>query len=700
MKEEFRGAMKQCCTGILGALLFFPLAGSANEKEPGVDTALQALLGVLEQETRIATRTKMNIDFVPGMVSVLYGEDLLGRGVRDAGEALTLIPGIEQSISSDGTRQIFVRGIGSAFASGKIKVLLNGVAFNSTLSVASTALPIPTELIERIEVIRGPGSTIYGEFAYSGVVNIITRTKQDQVFVRYGDLGTKTLGGLLTRGNPGEDWYTSLSFSGTDLDGDGVESGPDVLRGTPITRAPGETNEKEADRVLLLHTKVKDFDFSAQWSKVESGDYFGLGNALPGNGQSLIRNVSMMSVDAGWNFSIGKDFDGRVQMGWLDYKLDSGLHQLYPPGFMGSFPNGVIASPNQEERKKHLGVELNYKGLERHEILLGVNWHQTKQGDTYAERNYDPQTFALVPLTKVTGDENWLEEDLKRRLWAVFVQDQFSVNERLTLTTGIRFDSYDDVGSATSPRLAAVYQLSERQTVKAQYAGAFRPPTFLETSTKNNPVVSGNPNIESETNDTYELGYIYNDGIFIGKTTLFYTDLHDLIIIDATANPKEYVNNGEVHVVGIELEYSQKFGRKLKLDGNVTLQKAEDEDDNEPVADVANVLGNMGIAYRISRQYSAVTQLRYVGERQRAPGDARDDLEGYQTVDVIVTARHLFGGTVLDNATVRAGVNNIFDEEVVSPAPLTNFGGSVIPSYLQDYPRPGREYWLQMGVRF
>ena len=106
---------------------------------------LQALFGALEQETQIATRTKMNIDYVPGMVSVLYGKDLVDRGVCDAGEALALIPGIELSISSDGTMLVFVRGIGSVFASGKIKVMLNGVEFNSPLSVASTALSFPTE---------------------------------------------------------------------------------------------------------------------------------------------------------------------------------------------------------------------------------------------------------------------------------------------------------------------------------------------------------------------------------------------------------------------------------------------------------------------------------------------------------------------------------------------------------------------------
>lgn len=710
MKAVVRGCLRRYGAAVAGAALFFPALLAASEEAPGSHDALQALLGALEQETKIATRTKMNIDFVPGMVSVLYGEDLLDRGVRDAGEALALIPGIELSISSDGTMLVFVRGIGSVFASGKIKVMLNGVAFNSTLSVATTALTIPTEQIERIELIRGPGSTIYGEFAYSGVVNVITRKKQDQLFARTSDLGQTTLGGLLTRGQPGEDWYTSLSFSGTNIKGDAVESGPDVLRGTPITRAPGETNEKEENRALILHTDYQDFDLSLQWSQVKSGDHFGLNNALPGNGQSLIRDVSMMSLDMGWNFELNNQLTGRARMGWLDYKLESGLHQLFPPGFTQpgfppgpttTFANGVLASPNHEERQHHVGVELNYTGIDKHDILLGMDWYHTKQGDVYAVRNYNAQTFAPEPLSKRTGDENWLEEDLQRRLWAIFVQDQFAMTDRLTLTAGVRFDSYDDVGDATSPRIAAVYQLAEKQILKVQYARAFRPPTFLETSTKNNRVVSGNPDIESEFIDTYEMGYIYNDGITIGRATVFYTDLHDLIVVETSpSSVPKYINSGELHVMGMELEYSRKIGRDLKFDGNVTLIEAENEELEKRVPGVASVLMNAGIIYRLNRQFSVAGQYRYVGERERAPGDPRDNLKSYQTVDVTLTAKNLIGNDGLRNLSLRGGVKNLFDDDVVYPASLTNFNSVEIPSYPEDYPRPGREYWLQMDVHF
>ena len=321
--------------------LWIPWAANAATEDADAEAALQALLGALDQETKIATHTKMNIDFVPGMVSVLYGKDLQDRGVRTAGEALSLIPGVELSLSSDGQTQVFVRGIGTAFSSGKIKVLLNGVPFNSTLSVATTSLHIPVEQIDRIEVIRGPGSTIYGEFAYSGVVNVVTRKQENNVFVRYGDLGSKTIGMQLWKENAAQNLRVNLNFSGTNIEGDAVESGPDILRApmfAAITRAPGPTNEKEHDRNAVFQLDYKDFNFMVQWSKVGTGDAFGLAYALPDPEPRIMRDVDMLSVQAEQHWALTSDLNVRAHMGWLDYSLKSGLLQFYPPGFAGINP--------------------------------------------------------------------------------------------------------------------------------------------------------------------------------------------------------------------------------------------------------------------------------------------------------------------------------------------------------------------------
>ncbi len=672
----------------------------AAESDAASEAALQDLLQALDQETEIATKTKMNIDFVPGMVSVLYGDDLLARGVVSVVDALALIPGVELSLTSDGQTQVFIRGIATAFASGKVKVLLNGVPFNATLSVATTALRIPTEIIDRIEIIRGPGSAIYGEFAFSGVINIVTRSDNNRVFVRYGSLGTTTASGVLVRKPDERDLSMSLSFSRTWIEGDSVKAGRDVLRNSPfsvLSNAPGTSNEKEQDTSVIFQSKFRDTSLSVQFVKVDTGDFFGLAHALPSYNSKIMREVSLYTVNAETKWELSPDLDMNVYLGWHDYKLDSGLHELYPASIFGSFPNGMLGSPNYEERKYRAGADFNYKGWDKHDILAGVEVMYTSQGETFAERNYDPNAIppTPVPLAKYSGAENWLDEGLTRLVYGMFVQDQFSLNDRLTMTAGLRFDSYDDVGQALSPRIAAVYHLKEHQTIKAQYAQAFRPPAFIETATRNNPVVSGNPDIESEHMTTYELAYIFNDEVNKLRGTLFFADMHDLIVIDSGA----YANQDEAHTRGVELEYIRNFGRQIKVDASASYVHPWNDTTNELIANVAMFTGNVGVMYHPTNNYSVSAQYRYVGERKRESGDPRNSLEGYQVLDLTVSASNF----VKSGITLRAGVKNLFDEEIIYPAPMVFFVASVpqlLPAYEEDYPRPGREFWLQADMRF
>ena len=122
--------------------------------------------------TRIATKTEMDADLVPGMVTVLKGKDLEDQGFRTVGEALVLVPGIDLNAGMTASTVAVIRGMTAAV---KVKTLLNGVPVNSAMEgLGSAVFYIPIEQVERIEVIRGPGSGLYGEWAYLGVINVMT----------------------------------------------------------------------------------------------------------------------------------------------------------------------------------------------------------------------------------------------------------------------------------------------------------------------------------------------------------------------------------------------------------------------------------------------------------------------------------------------------------------------------------------------
>jgi iron complex outermembrane receptor protein len=131
---------------------------------------LEDLVAILSEETAVATKTRMNSDFVPGVVTVLHGDELEALGVETAWEALSFVPGILAVRDRVGLPSVLVR-VCRSVQLRQPRVLVNGAALARELAgINGTSLYIPIQLVERIEVIRGPGSVVYGDFAFMGLV--------------------------------------------------------------------------------------------------------------------------------------------------------------------------------------------------------------------------------------------------------------------------------------------------------------------------------------------------------------------------------------------------------------------------------------------------------------------------------------------------------------------------------------------------
>src|ERR1051326_8269529 len=159
-----------------------------DQKQKGEEKELAELLSIVQQETDVATKTRMNSDYVPGIVTVLEGDDLEALGVATAGEALGLVPGLVPQPGARASESVIVRGLDFPFNNGNILILVNSVPLSrQDAGINSSALAMPVEQIERIEVIRGPGSVFYGDYAFMGLVNIVTRKEATRLFLRTQD---------------------------------------------------------------------------------------------------------------------------------------------------------------------------------------------------------------------------------------------------------------------------------------------------------------------------------------------------------------------------------------------------------------------------------------------------------------------------------------------------------------------------------
>ena len=657
----------------------------------------EALLTLIQlMETDIATKTALlDMDDAPGVVTVLRGEDLSARGVRTVSDALTLVPGLDITIDNLGVADPIVRGVGGILTgvSGKLKVMLNGIDMNSTLTgTAESVYRIAIEQVDRIEIIRGPGSAIYGEYAYAGVINVVTRGDGKRVFARYGSFDTVTGGGLYSYVSP-RGLRLSVNVGGWITAGDDIQTGKDILYGPlnqgPISNAPGLSNEKGKNATAVMALDYRGLSLNLQYTDNGSGDHFGVENALSsGSNDTPVKNTWWQG-QLKYTWDIMPSLHAEAKGGWKKWILEFDNLEIFPPGFLGVYPAGQIASTHYEEKRGYGGLELTWKGLEKHTVLLGMEHSRTTMGDARSKLNFFagstiPGTSLPIPLP---GFQSFpgvgLERDKSRYINSAFIQDQFTVSDRFVITGGVRYDHYSDAGNSLNPRLAAVYEISDRHILKAQYGRAFRPPTFTELYSIT-PTALGNPNIDPETIDTVELNYIYKTPTTVLRGTAYHSDLKDFIVL----SDRRFSNSGGARLNGVDLEWEQQWGEKLKLDANLSYLDTEDEDTGRELEGAANWMGNIGLIYQPRPDYSLNLQYRYVGKRHRAPVDPRDRLDSYHTLDFTASAFNL--GT--PGLTLRGGVKNVFDNDVVHPArPFT---------YPEDYPRAGRSFWLQVSKDF
>ncbi|QTA79411.1 TonB-dependent receptor [Desulfonema limicola] len=685
----------------------YPLSSVYSE----IDEELKWLKEEAVETTEIATKTKMDADLVPGMVTILSREQLEKQGIRTVFEALPLVPGITTLMTGMGEPIVSVRGIGGTFFSGNMKLMLDGVAMNEALSAAGYALyQIPVEQIERIEIIRGPGSVIYGEYAYAGVINVITRKTGNRIFAGYDTNKGYGGGAAAAYSLPEKDFNISLSMAGWKTDGPDVQAGEDRLYGMGLgyfSNSPGSTNEFGRDKMANLSLEYKDFSAKGQYLSTERGDYYGIIGILPVSEDRSRQLNQHMAFEANQRLNFFSSLTTDLKAGFRNYEFeiddivalppitiplpDGSIYQMTPP-------DGSIAGPYYEERELYAGTEFIWDGINNNTILLGLKYSDIKMEDVWVDTNTGDMTPGV--MTRLTGEYNWLLEDQSRKVFSVYLQDLYRITDNFTLTPGLRYDNYNDMGEYITPRLSAVWQPAKSHILKAQYSEAYRPPTFTELYARQNSVVMGNSELEAEHIRSYELGYTFRLGKTAAHITLFRSELTDNIEYPVYADPFageaiQYQNADEtITSQGVELEFNHNLMDDLAMNLNISFADTNDSKTDEPITGAVDWLGNLGLVYRPANYCTLGFKYNYVGKRHRTPDDSRGDIDAYDSVDLtgIITHKGLTWG---------AGITNIFNSNIVYPAPVyKDESGNMGYTYEEDFQRPGRKFWVRLSYDF
>ena len=659
----------------------------------------------------IATGTPQALRRAPAVATVITAQDIAAMGAADLDEVLETVPGLHVSRSNLAYSPLyFIRGVASDF-NPQVLMLQNGVPM-TTLYVGSRGViwgGLPVQNIARIEVIRGPGSALYGADAYAGVINIITKGAQDiagsEIGARAGAFGTRDAwlqhGGRLAALHVAAFLRVGRSDGFRRTVESDAQTGMDAAFGTQASLAPGPVNTgyHAVDGGLeLAHGKWRLHAGYKHRSDVGTGA--GIAGALDPVGRmgsqrvSVDTGVSDVDLAPGWRLS------GNVSH--LQYRQTLSVPvQLFPPGaFGGSFPNGVLGSPNTWERQLRASGALTFSGWSGHQWRVGVghddlNLYRTREYKNFSVITSGPLTGLPVPLPGGQVVEAPVEDSFlaphRRRVNYAYLQDEWSFARDWTLTAGVRRDHYSDSGSTTNPRVALVWDASLDLTAKLLYGSAFRAPSFNEQYGVN-PVASGNAAIKPETMRTLEAAMQWHASRELQiNVNVFRYAMDD--IIKTTANPAPapgatFRNAGSQRGRGGEVEWVWDARRNLRLTGNYAYQRSTDELNRMDAGYAPHHLLFARADWSFASGALLSGRVVHVRSRMRPFGDIRPPVPDYTTLDLNLRTVLASTGWELSFALL-----NALNADVREPS-LASAG------LARDLPMAGRALSAQASYRF
>ncbi len=649
----------------------------------------------------IATGSRQPISLAPAVASVITAEQIKEMGATDIDQVLESVPGLHVSVAPRGYLPLYtIRGIYSE-NNPQVLVLINDIPITNYYvgNRGEVWGGMPINDIARIEIIRGPGSAIYGADAFSGIINIITKTadeiKGTEVGARAGSFGARE--GWALHGGSWNDINFSLSLQMQKTDGQkeiidiDAQTLNDAFFDTNASYAPGPVNLGKESIDARVDVSQENWRLRVGYQgRNDVGGGAGVAMALDpaANGES-----KRFNADLTYKTTLSQNWDLTSVVSYFDTAAEANL-VLYPPGsFGGAFPEGVIARPYVYERHTRLNLSAFYHGFDQHSLRFGAG---VMYGDMYKIRetkNYAPDGSPLGSVVDVSNDINLVFiRPQDREVYYAFVQDEWTITPNWRLTSGVRYDKYSDFGDTTNPRFALVWRARHDLTAKLLYGRAFRAPAFNELYNINNPVALGNRHLKPETIDTYELAFNYQHSQALkAGLNIFHYKMKDILRFTPDPAPAPTVtaqNTGNRSGNGLEIEATYDVNSSFQLYGNYAFQKSvEDESDN----DIANAPEHqiyLRANWAFQRNWTLNTQITWIADRKRDAADLRPEVDDYVITDLIL--RHHPENRPWELAFA---ARNVFDEDAREPSPAPG----VIPN---DLPLPGRHFFVEARYHF
>ncbi len=647
-----------------------------------------SLVELLEMEIVTASKVPEQLAKTISSVSVITADDLRRMGARTIYDALRHLPGISVGIGNVGTNFISVRGIYTA-SSEKILIMLNSHMLNDVRFGSATSQfldNLPVENIQRIEVVKGPGSALYGANAFLGVINIITKRPDEingvELYVNTEFESGNSIGQgyNFLYGNKFQN-DLGFTFNANIID----HSGPDLNVEADVFGRSGQANTKDEHVDIQTSLDKGQLSIKGRYLNREAGDYFGIVNVLGGNSKQAVQSGFIEA-------RIESDITNNLQLtfiSYIDHQKTNNYYEAYPAGsipsghpFSGWNSTGLIGNSRAKETSYGGEVKLLQREIKGHTVIWGISGRHEKLYDVKFFANSNP--YFLPEVQDVSDEFNWID-NADRNIWAVYIQDIWDITDDIRLLAGARDDYYSDFGNTLNPRIGLSWDIPELFDIKLSYGTAFRAPDFYSQFVKNNLVAQGNNDLKPEKIQTFEasMGVELNERLLI-RTTLFHNKLNDLI--DKAPGSIMFDNLGNVTSNGIEIEARS----NLKMGGYIMANYSYTDskyDNGDPFPRVPLHSGSVLLDLPLSRYFSWNLNAYWQNDSSRDRLDTRSKMDGYIVVNTTLLAKK-----IRKDLELRFSVFNIFDKDYTYPSAPKSIPG--------DYPAQGRSFVLYAKYGF
>jgi len=646
--------------------LIFGLLNITNVNAEDLDFLSMSLTELMQVEIYTASQENEKAARSPAAISIITAQQIKEWGVTSIHDAISLLPGIVKSETYLGQTTQTFRGVTPGLFNNKSLYLINGHPSYESLFGSTLLDFVPIEIVDRIEVVRSPASVLYGTNSISGVINIITK-----------------------QGKENSDQVTFRAGSNSHMYGSLVHHDENFSMAASVQRDDGYdytgTNDEFGNIVDL------DYRYDVENIYVDSygddwrihGAFFNREKAMYGINPWAWQNGTFKNFagyfDANKNYNIKT---GELNF-WLRYDLsDKDIHVNQFPFPASSADCSAFNTPTTspplpptgscDDSARNASTVINK--VERYSLEVQFKDNITENinyivGGTVEQQKSTPLLFISDLDGSTTTDAYANNQETNTA--AIYTQIKYQMNDDTLFVAGIRAENNsENAGSGIMPKLGLTYQLVPETYIKVLYSEAFRSPMFIEKYVDLNNVLMGDPDLERETIQTFEIGIDSqineNNKLQLSAYTL---NLEDEILrfpLPAPSPATVYDNGAGKKMNGLEIEWKSIISKQLELIINAAYVDGEDKSLNEKDAPlIANETLNAILTYHITKNLSTTFTAQHIGEKDVVSSitDERSTLDSYQLVNFITNYK-------INQHNVKLIFNNITDERYSYPEPV------------------------------